>query len=1042
MTPASESTDPPTRQFWARFGSPLLAALAVALALYGQSRIAPDRLSVATRYYAAAIIIWLVATHDSSGKRRPFSPVPSRSASMENHRVKSIFLWVALSLALSLTGAIQLHLGQYSSTAGGLLWLASLAVLLLAFRRQSSNPPSRTVRLETHTTQENGFRPRIVRTLPFLAILLLALAFRFHRLDDWTTGMHGDEGEVGIQALQILGGNTVSPFRTGWAGENNVYFWGIALCMKLAGHGLAGLRLFSAICGSLILLPFYALVRALFGFRCALLAGFLLAVSDVAVHFSRVGLSNITVPLLLVTGLFFLVRGLYLSRPTSIILAGYAHAASLYFYQGGRLTPIIGVAFCLYLSLGVTVARLRRRPRSPVPGENGEFPETPRSRLVRSIAIYAIAAVCFASPRIAYDVDHWIETSSRTKDKLVFNNPDRMAAQHGIQHVPLYFGVHLPLPADAMPLPVAFETTPSGIKLCSDGFWPRILWAQVSATLSVLTYRPDASGFYTFTDEPVVKPTEAALIVLGIAWSLWRFRDPRFALLSLWFWLTVLVGGTLTIDTPYMPRLVGLLPVLPLFAAIVLDQLARRFEGISGPGRYERLVKAFTSIGLAGLLVFLAWRNYVDYFHRYTRSPLAFSAGMGQSVFVREMNRRVASEGRARPRYFNLGAHEIYWGHGVNGFLNPDTQGGDMLNPANELPLTDPGGCDVVFIIWENNRHYLAMLEAFYPEGTEEPFFYGPPKQQGLLFTSYRIKREALDSLRASRAIYVSAVGQHSSRDEAGFGTIDEPPVDLVYPVTARWVGNLFAPEFSLYRFQVLSSAETSLVVDGLKLSDHRAGGGLLEEVSMARGLHAVELSAELPSREARVEILWSRAGSEPARVPRRFLWLGHGRSLLAEIRAVSKVSGSLAALDHDGGWNRLPLISRRVDSFLGFRGSADVLSGGIPLVASWRGRLHVRYGGQYQFEVHSNGPSLLRIDGATVIDNREAALIGQAALGAVDLSEGRHVFELLYSSEGPFGMLEVFWKPPDGPRRLLGPGDLETDGGAWLPGESGHRDP
>ena len=115
--------------------------------------------------------------------------------------------------------------------------------------------------------------------------------------------------------------------------------------MKVFGTGLGGLRMFSTVAGTLMLLPFYPLVRQWFGVRAAIIAGVLLAISDVAIHFSRQEFSNITTPLFLVTGFFFLFRGLR-NRRTDQFRAGRLRLMlSMYFYLGGRLTPFLVVAF-------------------------------------------------------------------------------------------------------------------------------------------------------------------------------------------------------------------------------------------------------------------------------------------------------------------------------------------------------------------------------------------------------------------------------------------------------------------------------------------------------------------------------------------------------------------------------------------------------------------------------------------------------------------------------------------------------------------------
>src|SRR5205823_4751947 len=83
-----------------------------------------------------------------------------------------------------------------------------------------------------------------------------------------------------------------------------------------------------------IVLALFALARQLFGVRTAILAALFVAISDVAIHFSRQEFSNVTTPLLLVTGFFLFFRGLRNRRPLLFVLAAYAHEACLYFYLG------------------------------------------------------------------------------------------------------------------------------------------------------------------------------------------------------------------------------------------------------------------------------------------------------------------------------------------------------------------------------------------------------------------------------------------------------------------------------------------------------------------------------------------------------------------------------------------------------------------------------------------------------------------------------------------------------------------------------------
>src|SRR5207253_11004912 len=108
----------------------------------------------------------------------------------------------------------------------------------------------------------------------------------------------------------------------------------------------------------------------------------------------------------------------------------------------------------------------------------------------------------------------------------------------------------MPRPDDIYPvLPVVFEKTPVSTKLADDGFWPPGLWSQLTTALSVIPYRADGSSYYE-TGKPIAEPIEAALIIFGIAWALWRWRDSRMAVLSIWFWGTLIAANVLVIGAP------------------------------------------------------------------------------------------------------------------------------------------------------------------------------------------------------------------------------------------------------------------------------------------------------------------------------------------------------------------------------------------------------------------------------------------------------------------------------------------------------------
>ncbi len=1054
-----------------------LGLIGLACTLYGQKLVVEQHAIVlAIRWYAVGIILALVAwlgTYKNKSLLR--SPDAHNEPAETNEPAVTRFRWYVIlanmptklryvlafaALGLNLFSASLLHTDRYSAL-GGWGWLASLILLLAAFigyRPGVGSDADAGIRDVEDLTDW-----RISRKLEIaivLGIFALALFLRFYRLGDWTTGVFGDEGEAGVDALEDILGKRASPFGVGWFVQPNFYYWGIAIGLKLFGVSLFGLRFFSTAAGLLMLLPFYPLVRLWFGVRTAIIATVLLAISDVTIHFSRIELSNILTPVSLVIGFCFLFRGLRSKRLWEFVLSGYGFMFGLYFYAGGRLNPIMVGVVLLYLFLLMPLVRL--------PGVYKQIrkltPDVSRLRAVRQAArkqmrsvyqytgcllIFAIACVCFASPWATYYLDHRQQMEAHASDVLVFNHEQSVLSRYSdrnLQHDPLYLGLRMPTTQDIYPiLPVVFEQTPLSIKLADDGFWLRVLWNQLPGNLSMLTYRQDGCGFYSYTQEPAAKPIEAALIILGIAWALWRWRDTRMGVLSIWFWSTIF-SGVVTVDAPNVCRLIGILPTMPIFAAIVLGKLTSEFIGVASripfnPKLTQRITLILSSSILAALLGYLTWQNFSDYYIRYKALQSAGKA-VGQATLVRGTNQKVMGEGRPIPLYYSLGmtGPVIYWGYGVNRFLNHGVQGYDMLNPSNALPVTNNGDRDVVYAIFGWNKQFLSVIKAYYPVGEEATYSLDPKGGINNTLTSYRIKKEQIDARRYVTTTYTSADGKVFQRPEPGFGVFSPLPAQLAYPVSANWTGQLVAPAFARYRFRLegrgvgADGRPPLLTIDGLRVLAGSRDGAVEGEVILARGLHSVQVSTTLTNSKDTANLLWASGSSGFYKIPRNYLWEGPGRGLSAEIR--SPISGDPlgAALPDIPGGKNPPVLYRQVNGFLGYTTIADNF-GGKASTGIWKGKLDVKRNGQYQFDILPDGGVTLLIDNRVIVYDLANTGNGTIKSGVTDLTAGTHTFELRYSWKPNSGNLEVFWTPPGGEQTLLGPESFHTDAGAWLPG-------
>jgi len=966
----------------------VVGLVALALALHGQHQINvpeassnPKLFAQGTRWYEAAVLVLLLGWSGTYANQTLIRPWVAERA--QAHARPRAWLLVRLTLAASAVVLNVLSLvilrGNWSSRPGGALWAGSLALLLLGCSWERSRVIAPATQ-QKWTSLLRGLLAHRAEVVAVAVVCTLAVVMRLWRLGDLEPGMHGDEGEAGLEALNILNGKWMSPFMPGWFNQSGFFYWSIAIGLKLFGTGLAGLRSFSTFSGLVTVLFLYLLARELFGARVAVLATGLLSVQSAHLIFSRQEFSNITTPMFLTIAFYFLVVGLRTRSHGHFVLSGLAAGFALYYFAGGRLVGVVCLALLAYLVV-----------------RDWRFLRGYWTRLVT----FVLAFLMTAGPFVLYFIiDHPIPANAYPNDRFVWVNHQRLASQYGSNE------------------------------------WSVILWNQLRRTVSIITFRPDISAMGAL-DYPIAQTVEAGLIVLGLAWAAWRWRDTRFMLLSLWFWSSIVAGGVLTIDAPSLPRIVGILPALPLAIATVVDhfatQTARILKRWERPGVEFNPYGQWAAAALAILMfTYSAVTNWHAYIDRYLHTHQLPNHTM-QALYVQQHGPSY--------RFYNMGAHVLYWNYGINRFINYHADGTEAVNLPNLLPIIDNGphgNKDVAFLIWPVMRDYLPLLQAYYPEGATETIPTGDPGHPSGPMIAFTLKAAEINQHRIVHATYVSAVGKEVKRDEPGVlvsgAAADALP--LAYPAQATWQGALVAPAYGLYRLSLEAPVASRLLIDGMETSISTQGNGQAAATSvvLARGPHAFQLTTSLPGPDARVDLQWAAGAAPLEHIAPKYWWDDHiGRSWHGDMVPLDEtdplrernVSGSPGAV----------ALAHRVDGYLGFRASGDVLTPHRPFSARWVSEFIAPEAGTYTFELNSSGSSLLLIDGRVAIRNISSGAGPQLQKGAVVVTAGRHTLDVRYAWKDGVGYLEGYWAPPGLPRQpMISPALAAPGPAVWRP--------
>lgn len=194
--------------------------------------------------------------------------------------------------------------------------------------------------------------------LLLLAILAIAVFFRFYNLTNVPPGLYPDVAINGNDAIQALKSGDFKLFYPENNGREGLFINLIAFSFWLFGPSIWAIKIVPAIFGSLTVLGLFLLTRQLFLYlhkkaadKIALLATFFLAISFWHVNFSRLGFRAIMVPFLLVWSFYFLFKLIYhlenslqVSRVKVLsfsILGGLLFGLGFHTYIAFRIAPLI-----------------------------------------------------------------------------------------------------------------------------------------------------------------------------------------------------------------------------------------------------------------------------------------------------------------------------------------------------------------------------------------------------------------------------------------------------------------------------------------------------------------------------------------------------------------------------------------------------------------------------------------------------------------------------------------------------------------------------
>ncbi len=384
-------------------------------------------------------------------------------------------------------------------------------------------------------------------------VLAVALGARTVLLGQHPYPWSGDEASVGSEGRMILAGAKTDLFSTGWAGQPNFSFLPTALTLSAFGQNLIGIRMTSALAGTLAVLFTYLFARRAFNRQVALLAAAFLATFPLHLHFSRIGVDNVNDSLMIVLVLWLVLLALDSDRVSVYTLAGLATGLTFFTYVGTRL--VLALALC---ALGYVAATRRGFLRRHLP----------------HLGFFSLAVLVTLAPLAFYFARH----------------PDIFMTRIGQEGI--FFNGWL-----------ARTSQETGYSVA------KLLLQQFSRSTLVFISQPAPGNFFN-SPLPYLTLPGAIFGLFGMGYAFQRLRETPFAMLLGWFWVVVFLGGVITLNPPANTRMLMTAPAVVIFIGLGAWVLGQVMTGMRLPA------KAAAWLGI-GLILVMSFENTSFYFGRY-----------------------------------------------------------------------------------------------------------------------------------------------------------------------------------------------------------------------------------------------------------------------------------------------------------------------------------------------------------------------------------------------------------------------------------------
>ncbi len=718
-----------------------------------------------------------------------------------------------------------------------------------------------------------------------------------------------------------------------------------AIMFKIAGINVTSLRMVSAVTGVGSVIVLFFLARNLFGSRIALIASFLLAITRWHVTFSRINFECNQHVLFSLLAIYLLLKAIKSERVLYFILLGIVSGIGIYTYTAFRATLLLLFVYLIYEII---------RDRGFL------------KRNFRKILVTGLIFLIICIPIINYarhNTFHFM---------WIMRQLSLMKQEYGLLE---------------------------NISLVVESLKKYVL---------MFNYAGDFIGRHNIPGYPMLSFFTSIFFICGILITIRNWRDSRYLLCLGWFML-MLIPGILSEYGPNANRVMGVVPVVCIFAGLFISYMWDFCIRVFGKGGGY-----YPLIFIVPILIYEGYANYNIYFVKQANHLACWRSF---STTHTEIARYIKSQGRSYDLYLQRGWSDHRTIHFIN-FEERDNRYFD-LNRVDHIPIKDESVQDSLYFFPPDNRLLIELLKMYYPHGGFKEFM--SPYNESM-FLSCEVSKEDIEESRGLLGRYYRGITFNGKpileRIDRGIsydGGIDRLTT-IKFPYSVKWEGQLNFPQYGEYTLGIESNSPTELYIDDSLMIRVAGGDSGKSEINFCfpRGPQNITINHTVVDSSSMLRLYWITPEGNREVIPSLYLY--HIESLYG-----------LLGTYYSGPdvWDGEP-FSVQVDPIIVFdwhvlpEFNKGLL---IPFSIIWEGYIDIKRPGSYRiYTRHQSGKgeaSWLHIDNRLVYESEK---IHQGIEPQeVYLKEGLHSILIKYTMRvGHFQTIWLCWEIDGGDKELV----------------------